>query len=269
MGSNIGIDAGGTLIKVAYRENGAIQYRKFTSKNPDEVVEWIENHFSNPKICITGGKATLLQNRLAPIECNTMVEFEATCNGVSFLLKNDEVMLNSFILTNVGTGTSIHFINNDSHIRVGGTGVGGGTLMGLSSLLTGVHDFSHIVETAKTGHRDTIDLKVKDIYEGSAPPLLGDLTASNFGKVLSNSSHEINDLLASIIGLVGETFVTASIFAADRFGTKNIVYIGSSFIDNDILRRIVDEYTRFKGMNPVYVENGEYSGAIGALLSLS
>lgn len=56
-----------------------------------------------------------------------MVEFDATCRGIKHLLDCHGVNLDSFILTNVGTGTSIHFIDSDSNTRVGGTGVGGGS----------------------------------------------------------------------------------------------------------------------------------------------
>lgn len=54
--SKIGIDAGGTLIKVAYTENESAGYRSFRSRDMDEAAAWIENDFDHPSICITGGK---------------------------------------------------------------------------------------------------------------------------------------------------------------------------------------------------------------------
>lgn len=270
MSIHIGIDAGGTLIKVAYQMEDTIQYKKFSSLELENVVSWIKDHFSVPTICITGGKGVLLQSLLPSGSSSTITEFDATCKGIQFLLKSAKIMIDSYILTNVGTGTSIHYINADSYKRITGTGVGGGAMIGLSSLLTGIKDYTNIVSMAKTGKRDRIDLKVKDIYEDSAPPILGDLTASNFGKAhLIQLEHEQNDdFIASIIGLVGETVVTTSILAAEQYGVKYIVYIGSSFIDNEMLRNVVNEYTTYKGMNPLFINNGEYSGAIGALLTI-
>lgn len=267
--TKIGIDAGGSLIKIAYTNNDEFLYRKFEATDLENAVLWIHNQLADSEICITGGKGSLLQTMLKHERCHKIVEFDATCKGIKYLLNSLGVNLASFILTNVGTGTSIHFIDSDSNTRVGGTGVGGGTIIGLSSLLTGIGEYSNIVSQAKQGQRNRVDLTVKDIYEGETPPLYGDLTASNFGKApFINSSIDKNDLLAAIVGLVGETVATTSMFAAGEYGVTDIVYIGSSFIENDSLQKVVVEYTRFKGANPMFVHNGEYSGAIGALLSI-
>ena len=58
-----------------------------------------------------------------------------------------------------------------------------GTLMGLSTIMTGISNFDKIKEWAAEGNRDGIDLLVKDIYQGMDTPIDANLTASNFGKV--------------------------------------------------------------------------------------
>lgn len=263
----IGIDAGGTLIKLAYEKQGTIHYQKFDSHNLQLAADWINNQCKDAQVCITGGKGAQLQSLLHCGDVRGMVEFDATCRGIRYLLQSAGTQIDSYILTNVGTGTSIHYIDLHSHTRVGGTGVGGGTIIGLSILLTRIEQYDQIVQTARKGQRRHIDLTVGDIYKGAEPPLFGDLTASNFGKIrtLDFPATTRADLLAAIIGLVGETVTTASILAAEKQGTANIVYIGSSFIDNDILKEIISSYSLFKGTNPVFVKNGEFSGAIGAL----
>lgn len=200
-----------------------------------------------------------------------MVEFEATCSGVRFLLARNAISEESYILTNVGTGTSIHHVEGDKQQRIGGTGVGGGTILGLSRLLTGLSDYEAIVQLAAKGARDRIDLKVSHIYEGAEPPIPGDLTASNFGHVLQLAS--IDDLteeerLASVMGLVGETAATVSVLAAGQCRVSSVIFIGSTFIGNDLLQDVVKRYTKLRGASPLFIENGEYCGAIGALLSL-
>lgn len=268
--NKLGIDAGGTLIKVSYWEAGEIRYRKFDSSDPHNAVAWIRNHFgpAGASICITGGKASLLESLLEGYSVCTIVEFEATSRGIQYMLRRRGTQLESFLLTNVGTGTSIHHIQLNGHTRVGGTGVGGGTMVGLSLLLTGVTDYDEMIKLAEQGRRDDIDLKVKHIYEGTEPPIPGDLTASNFGNVrnrgLSNAGK--TDLLAAVIGLVGETVATTSVLAAGQCGAAHIVYIGSSFIDNAPLQKAVEGYTYLRGATPVFVPQGEYSGAIGALM---
>ena len=47
--------------------------------------------------------------------------------------------------------------------------IGGGTLLGLSNLLTGINDFDKILEMSKRGDNSQVDLLVKDIYGNNSP----------------------------------------------------------------------------------------------------
>ncbi|MBZ5200762.1 type II pantothenate kinase [Planomicrobium chinense] len=264
----VGIDAGGTLIKVAYTENGSLHFIKYPIAEIERVAGWI-NGLENPVICVTGGKSGVLRS-LININLKEMVEFDATHLGVQFLLDRMGRSEDIYVVTNVGTGTSIHCIQNNMQERLGGTGVGGGTLVGLSHLLTGITDYEEIVELASKGSRDRIDLKVKHIYEGKEPPISGELTASNFGNDLFSAAGELSkeELLATVVGLVGETVSTVSVLAARQCASSTIIYIGSSFIHNPLLKEVVESYTILRGATPLFLENGEFSGAVGAMISL-
>jgi type II pantothenate kinase len=265
----LGIDAGGTLIKFAFWNQNQLHTIKLPTEHMQAAAIWIKDRFSTATLCVTGGKSHLFQSLLG-YETRSMIEFDATCHGVQYLMCEQGITLPSFILANAGTGTSIHWIHQDGHSRVGGTGVGGGTIMGLSSLLTGIDDYEELIQLAKQGKTDRVDLKVSHIYEGAVPPIPGDLTASNFGYVLQHPGKQIPaDLLASIMSLVGETVATVSILAAQQHGVSTIVFIGSSFAGNDVLRDVVVRNTEIKGAMPIVLQNGEYSGAIGALLSIT
>ena len=51
------------------------------------------------------------------------------------------------LLVTIGSGISMIKVNDfNSYERVGGTMIGGGTLLGLSNLLTGINDFDTIIE---------------------------------------------------------------------------------------------------------------------------
>ena len=51
------------------------------------------------------------------------------------------------LLVSIGSGVSIIKVSNFSSFqRVSGTMIGGGTLLGLSNLLTGINDFDRILE---------------------------------------------------------------------------------------------------------------------------
>ncbi|HSJ37090.1 MAG TPA: type II pantothenate kinase [Planococcus sp. (in: firmicutes)] len=261
----VGIDAGGTLVKVAYTENGSLHFTKYPVADIKRVADWV-NSLNDSEICITGGRSGVLLSLLDK-SAKDMVEFEATHLGVQFLLKRMDRNDDAYLLTNVGTGTSIHCIENNKQERVGGTGIGGGTLVGLSRLLTGVVDYEEMVSLARQGSRDRIDLKVKQIYEGKVPPISGELTASNFGNKIFEVADQLTreELLAAVIGLVGETVSTISVHAARNCESSTIIYIGSSFFQNPLLKEVVESYTVLRGATPLFLENGEYSGAVGAM----
>jgi type II pantothenate kinase len=71
--------------------------------------------------------------------------------------------------------------------------IGGGTLLGLSNLLTGIKDFDQIIDLSKQGDNAHVDMLVKDIYGSTAAPILGltgDLLASSFAKVAFDNEFD-------------------------------------------------------------------------------
>lgn len=267
----IGIDAGGTLTKLAYmNEQNEFEFQAFPSNDFTKVKEWIENHPQIEEIGLTGGRTEQLLTVLKTMKSiEYIVEFEATFKGVRFLLKQEGYEIKNSIVTNIGTGTSIHYMDENSHIRVGGTGVGGGTLTGLATIMTGISNFKEITEKAAVGSRENIDLFVKDIYQGMDTPIEGHLTASNFGSVgiLKNTEYKSSDLLATIQALVGEVITTLSIQFAEERKADSIVYIGSTLRDNEQLKHVIGKYTKLKKQTPIFMNNCGFSGAVGALLN--
>ena len=272
MSTWIGIDTGGTLTKLAYlNEQQELTLTGFPSNEMDLVKEWLEQHPQVEEIGLTGGRTEQLRDVLKTMKSiEYIVEFEATLKGVRYLLEKDGHAIEQSIITNIGTGTSIHYMDGNAHARVGGTGVGGGTLIGLSTIMTGISDFDTIKSHAVQGQREGIDLLVKDIYQGMDTPISGTLTASNFGKVGITESRNFakQDVLATTQGLVGEVITTLSIQLAEQYKAEHIVYIGSTLTDNEQLKRVIEYYTILKKHTPVFLADCGYSGAIGALLNI-
>ncbi|WP_404427893.1 type II pantothenate kinase [Ureibacillus chungkukjangi] len=266
----IGIDAGGTLTKIAYiNEQNEMDFVVFPSNDFSQVKAWIEGHPHIEEIGLTGGRTKQLLDVLKTMKSiQYLVEFEATFKGVKYLLEKNGHNIEQSVITNIGTGTSIHYLDGDSHMRVGGTGVGGGTLTGLSTIVTGISDFDEITANASIGSREGIDLFVKDIFKGMEPPIEGHLTASNFGNVniLKEKKHETNDLLATIQGLVGEVITTLSIQFAEEKRCESIIYIGSTLTNNEHLKQVIANYTILKKHTPIFLNDCGFTGAIGALL---
>jgi type II pantothenate kinase len=266
----IGVDAGGTLIKIAYRRGEeALQTLKLPTSRIGEAADWIAGH-PGARVCLTGGKSHVLAGLLGQHneQLRELGEFDATVRGALYLLEQGGQAPESFILTNAGTGTSVHHVSADGSHRVIGTGVGGGTVLGLSSLLTGEREFDAIIRESLGGDRERVDLLVSHIYEGAEPPIPGDLTASNFGNVRTGvDAPRKADILLSVLGLTGETITTVSVMAAAMAGTGKVVYAGSLFEGNPPLAAIVERYTRIRDCEPVMLTKGGFCGAIGAWLS--
>lgn len=267
----IGIDAGGTLVKLAYKsDDNQIETTYFLSSRFDLVKQWIEKNFDHPKICMTGGRAKQLQSYLGTENYQYVVEFDATVRGVLYQLEKNRFPIQEAIVTNIGTGTSIHHLYGMQHTRLGGTGIGGGTLMGLSKKMAGTMEFEDIVKRSSNGSRKRIDVLVEDIYQDNQLPIKGSLTASNFGALL-NSEQDMNtddDYLAGIQGMIGEVISSLSIQAADTKQVEDIIYIGTTLENNEMLQKVIASYTHLKNKRAVFLPEHGYSGAIGALLTI-
>ncbi|RWS44880.1 type II pantothenate kinase [Bacillus mycoides] len=268
----IGIDAGGTLTKIAYfNEMHKLVFEKFYSHEQGKIIDWLKKNKSIMKLCITGGKGEQLQKRLSDsYETVTLKEFDATITGVHHILNEEKKSINNFVLTNIGTGTSIHYVHDKQYVRAGGTGVGGGTIMGLSKLLTNIDHFEDVIPLTKTGSRKGLDITVGDIYGGILSPIDNSLTASNFGKsAITDSNYSSSDILATVQGLVGEVVTALSLQFAEAKNIDHIIYIGSTLCNNVHLQNIISNYTEYENKVPVFLQDDGYSGAIGALLHVT
>lgn len=270
MTTRIGIDAGGTLTKIAYwNEEKELELKSFLSSDFKAVKDWIDSNHSEASICLTGGRAEQLKSYMrTKNDIPYIVEFDATINGVIHQLKQEKIQCESAIIANIGTGTSIHIMNGQTHSRIGGTGVGGGTLIGLGMTLTGVSNYEKLIELSSEGDRTFIDLLVSDIYANNKLPIKGSLTASNFGGVALKAKEQtcVPDVLAGVQGMIGEVIASLCIQSADAYEINDIIYIGSTLENNALLQQIIESYTILKQKKPIFLEKHGYSGAIGAML---
>lgn len=91
-----------------------------------------------------------------------------------------------YLLVNIGSGVSMIKVKGPRDFeRIGGTSLGGGTLWGLLSLITGARSFDDMLAMADRGNNTAVDMLVGDIY-GTGYAKIGlksDTIASSFGKV--------------------------------------------------------------------------------------
>lgn len=91
-----------------------------------------------------------------------------------------------YLLVNIGSGVSMIKVSGPrTYQRVGGTSLGGGTLWGLLSLLTGARTFDEMLAMAERGDNTKVDMLVGDIYgtDYGKIGLKSSTIASSFGKV--------------------------------------------------------------------------------------
>ncbi len=280
-GTAVGVDVGATLAKIVVRTPGEPpRFHFMPAAALGDVAERIEEH-RGASVGVTGGGASELLRALGPAtqpasgqaasEPLPVNEFAAWGAGSTALLRDQlgqDIGAGRHLVVSVGTGTSVMLVDGMSVTRVGGTALGGGTVVGLGSLLTGVSTFARIAELATQGRRRNVDLLVSDIYRAGEIPLTGDLTAASFGKLSLGGAEPpaAADLAHALMGLVGENIALLCGGLAAAAQVRRIVFGGSTLRSNPALQDVLREITRAVGREPVFLTSGEHAGALGALL---
>lgn len=217
------------------------------------------------KIIVTGAGSSYVKGPLYGLPCIHESEFSCVGRGGLYLSGLSEA-----IVISMGTGTAlVHAKKDEDNVStnyLGGTGVGGGTLIGLSKKLIGIENIEHIVETAKTGNLDNIDLRISDIAKktSSHMELPNDMTAANFGKVSDIATT--GDLALGVINMVFETIGMIGMFASRNAGTKNIVLTGN-MTSLPQSKEIFANLNKLFDLNFIIPENAVFATAHGAALA--
>ena len=213
------------------------------------------------KVWMTGVGASYLKDEMYGLACVRVPEFGSIGRGGQYLSRLDDCLVVS-----MGTGTAIvHAQKGGRTTYLGGTGVGGGTLMGLSKLLIGIDQIDHIVELAESGDLSKVDLRIKDLTaSGAMHGVSGDLTAANFGNV--SDLAEKNDVARGIMNLVYETVAMCSVFAARSRGVNDIVLTGN-LTQFSLCREKFEEINRmYEGIRFSIPDNAGFATVIGTAL---
>lgn len=267
----IGIDIGSTTTKVVTIENGKLT-RKIKTRAADAVTAAtgafgkivLENGIkidSIEKIKITGAGASKIKDDIFGIPTGRINEINAIGIGGMFLSG-----MNNIIITNIGTGTVIIEAGDRGIFHYGGSGVGGGTILGLAKKLLPTAVFSDILELAKAGKINQVDLLLGDITDTGISFLHGESTASNFGKMLDAANH--NDIALAIINMVYQVIGMLSVFAAKARNTTRVIVTGNGS-KNQIGQKVLADITLMYGIEFIYPEHAEYTTAVGAGLSVN
>ena len=152
------------------------------------------------------------------------------------------------LVVSMGTGTAVVHVDQQKVTHVGGTGVGGGTIKGLGTLLCGIDDPVALEQLALEGQIVNMNMTIGDLGLDDLSFLPGDATVSNFANIKSECAK---DRAAGILSIVAETIgIIASICAREAGCGNNIVTVGKVSTNKQIcetLRRVGVLYqTRFQ-----------------------
>ena len=264
----LGLDVGGSTTKVVGFENGEM-LESVIVKASDPLasayaglgrfLETSGRKLSQiDQIIATGVGASCLSGDLLDRKTIIVNEFDSVGIGGIFLAGIPEA-----VVVSMGTGTSLVEARGSGVRHIIGSGVGGGTLLGLADRLINVSDFETINQLSQKGQLEKIDLTVGDLTQKEIAGLTPSTTASNFGKLVGLSEPE--DIAAGIVNLVFQSVGTAAVLAA-RVCQLNTIVVTGNLTSMSLGRQILDAFSKLYGVNFLIPERAEYATAAGAAL---
>ena len=172
------------------------------------------------KIMVTGVGASYLEGGMYNIPTQRVDEFMAIGLGGLHLAN-----LRQAIILSAGTGTALVKATPDGINHLGGSGLGGGTLLNLAERFAGAHSFASVTSLATEGDLGQVDLRLSDISKvaiGNLPPTA---TVSNFGNIKDTATP--GDISLGIMNMIFESIGMMAVFATLNDTVKDIVIIGS------------------------------------------
>jgi len=265
----IGLDIGGSTTKIVGFDGKKLLEPLWVEAN-DQVAsaygalgKFTEKHHiplkNIRKIMATGVGLSYLEGDIFGIETQGVPEFDCVGKGGLFVSG-----LEQGIVVSLGTGTSIVAAKDGKVQHIIGSGVGGGTLIGLLGQMINVHDFDTIEILSKTGDLSQVDLTVGDITSLEIPGLTAETTASNFGNV--NDLAEDKDLALGVVNLVFQSVGTASVLSARLMGLTDVIVTGN-LTQLSAGKKVLQGFSELYNVNFVVPELAEYATAVGAALS--
>lgn len=256
----VGIDDSGTVIspiRIKATDPVTSLYGAFGKYLYDNNIQLDEVEH----VMITGVGAAYVSSPIYGLPTDKTEEFIADGLGARY-----ESDLERMIVVSMGTGTSLVQCDEDGIRHIGGIGIGGGTLAGLSRVLLQTDDVKQVSALAMRGDISNINVLIGDISPNPLPGLPKNATASLFGNAASNASRE--DIAVGIICTVLQAIGSATILSSLRSGIREFVLIGNL----TLLPQCKEVFPAMEKLYKVHFNIPKYSEfctAIGAALSFT
>ncbi len=266
----IGIDVGGSTTKIVGFEGDKLfepflvaandplaslygAFGRFTAVNNIPLNEI-------KKIYITGAGSSYIDQSIYGLPTERVEEFDATGRGGLYMSGLDEA-----IVVSMGTGTAVVYAKKGERCEhLGGTGIGGGTLIGLAKRMINMSDAESISELANGGDLANVDLLIKDISRSDIKTLEATATASNFGNLSEFATN--SDIALGLLNMIFETVGVIAVFSARLKGITNIVLTGNISVIPQARERF-DILEKMFGVKFIIPQQAAYATVVGAALT--
>lgn len=265
----VGLDIGGSTTKIVGMQDGKIIAREIVrAADPvtsafGAVGKLINDHSISvndiEQINITGVGSGYPQAPIFGIKTVVVEEFKATGLGGLYLSGLDHA-----VVVSMGTGTAYLDATKNNVRHIIGSGVGGGTLVGLGMALTGTSDAVKLSDMATSGDILKCDLTIGDITKNGVTGLPMNVTASNFGKAADDLSRE--DKMAGVFNLVYQAVGTVAVMASRQCNLKDIVFTGQ-LTDLKECQQYLLPFEDLYGVNMIIPEDAVFATALGSCLA--
>ena len=268
MGIILGVDIGGSTTKIVGTNDkkciGMLQVRaadQVTSMY-GAIGKFLRSYNYMPAdveaVYLTGVGASFIDEQIYGIKTIKVNEFEAIGRGALALTG-----LSQALVVSMGTGTAfVRSCNSDGVVHIGGTGIGGGTIIGLASQMLGKSDVDAVIALANKGSLKNVDLTVGDILGKELKSLPSHLTASNFGKIESTVSEQ--DIAVGILNMVFETVGMMAVLTLKNDTLRDVIVTGTlaTFAHAETVFKKFSELT---GYNFIIPQDAVFATAMGAV----
>lgn len=132
--------------------------------------------------------------------------------------------VNSGLVVSIGTGTAFVNAEGNQYTHLGGSCLGGGSLVGLGKLLLGEDDAHCISHLAEAGDLCNVDLCMVDVTKDNVSFLPEDATAAHFAKVTDKTTSA--DVARSLLNMISQNVAIMAFFCCQNVNKKNVILIG-------------------------------------------
>jgi type II pantothenate kinase len=261
----IGIDVGISTTKIVGINDDGIVISPLRIKATDPITSLYgafgkflhDNHIllkDIEHVMITGVGSAYIEGPIYGLPTDKAEEFIADGLGARY-----ETDLQRMIVVSMGTGTSLVQCDGNQIRHIGGIGLGGGTLMGLSRIMLKTDVVKQIVALAMEGDLSNIDLQIGDISPNPLPGLPKNVTASLFGKAAE-------DIAVGLINTVLQTIGSSCILASFNSGIREYVLIGNLTLLPQC-KEVFPAMEKLYKVHFIIPKYSEFCTAIGAALA--